>query len=270
MLNHKDAGQYYDEIGAFYELVWGENIHMGFWQSPDDAHSLAVAQNNLTDLFIEQTLEHGGTAVLDIGCGVGEPAIRLAERSACQLTGITISERQVRQALMRVEAKELNGRVRCSYMNALSLAFPSASFDVVWALESIFHMPDRQRVFQEIHRVLRPNGRLILTDFVARKQLAPTQQLFMSQLFQMQPLLEIGAYAQLLQQSGYVVEQFRDISVNIAPTIDAWKANIARQQTELTRVYNGSFVSMINAYAPQIEETYRQDMGYIFAVAQKA
>ena len=270
MLNHKDAGQYYDEIGAFYELVWGDNIHMGFWHDPDDVHSLAVAQNNLTDLFIEETLQHGGTAVLDIGCGVGEPAIRLAERSACQLTGITISERQVRQALTQVQARGLNGRVRCSYMNALSLAFPSASFDVVWALESIFHMPDRQRAFREIHRVLRPNGRLILTDFVARKQLTPAQQLFMSQLFQMQPLLELGAYTELLEQSGYVVEQFRDISANIAPTINEWKVNIACQQTELTRVYNASFVAMINAYVPQIEDTYRQDMGYIFAVAQKS
>ena len=150
------------------------------------------------------------------------------------------------------------------------LAFPSASFDVVWALESLFHMPNRRRALQEIHRVLRVNGRLILTDFVARKQLEPAQQLFMSQLFQMQPLLKSGAYAELLEQSGYVVEEFRDISANIAPTIDEWKVNIARQQTELTNVYNASFVAMINAYAPQIEETYRQDMGYIFAVARKA
>lgn len=269
MLNHADAGQYYDEIGAFYELVWGDNIHMGFWHDPDDDHSLAVAQDNLTDMFIEQTLQHGGTAVLDIGCGVGQPAIRLAEKSVCQLTGITISQRQVRQALTRVHEKGLNGRVRCAYMNAESLAFPSASFDVVWALESIFHMRDRERVFEEIYRALRVNGRLILTDFVAKRPLAPTQQLFMSQLFQMQPLLTAQAYAERLEQSGYVVEQFRDISANIAPTIEEWKAQIARQQSELTRIYNASFTSMIEAYTPQIEETYRQDMGYIFAVVRK-
>ena len=68
-------------------------------------------------------------------------------------------------------------------VNAMDMPFADETFDAVWALESLFHMPDRLQVLGEIARVLRPGGRLVLTDVTKRPTMGTYDMLLVRDAF---------------------------------------------------------------------------------------
>jgi len=164
-----------EEVGAFYDAAndliaqfQGGSMHYGYWNGPDDDSTFEQASDRLSDLLIDKLAPGPDDRVLDVGCGVGTPGVRLATRTGAELVGISISARDVELANAHAQAEGCADRARFEHANALEMPFEDNSFDHVLALESIVHMPDRVQVLKEIARVLRPGGSLALTDFVER------------------------------------------------------------------------------------------------------
>ncbi|MEU4252576.1 methyltransferase domain-containing protein [Amycolatopsis sp. NPDC026612] len=161
-----EIGQGYDAFADLLDQLWGENLHHGYWDDPSGGTTLEEATTKLTDKLAGMLSLRAGDQLLDIGCGNGEPAIRMATANDIMVTGISISEKQVERANDRAFKAELDDKVVFEYADAMDLPFPDESFDVVWALESLHHMPDRWHVIRQAARVLRPGGRLAIGDFL--------------------------------------------------------------------------------------------------------
>jgi SAM-dependent methyltransferase len=96
--------------------------------------------------------------VLDIGCGEGYGSAMLAEKAA-HVAGTDSSEEVVAHATAKYDLSSTE--FRC--MPAEKHAFPDASFDAVVCLELIEHVQDYAAVMKEMHRLLKPDGILILS-----------------------------------------------------------------------------------------------------------
>jgi ubiquinone/menaquinone biosynthesis C-methylase UbiE len=98
--------------------------------------------------------------VLDLGCGTGRLTIALAGR-ARSVSGLDMSPAMLAAARGKLAARGLTADLREGDM--VSLPFPDASFDAVVSMLTLMHVPrqDRQQVFAEAARVLRPGGRLL-------------------------------------------------------------------------------------------------------------
>jgi SAM-dependent methyltransferase len=104
-----------------------------------------------------------GMRILDVGCGGGQFALRLAERwPEIEIVGVDLSPQQVARARARLGTSD--ARVSFVQGNAIELPFADGEFDLVYSLGSIKHWPDRERGLSECSRVLKPEGRLWIME----------------------------------------------------------------------------------------------------------
>jgi SAM-dependent methyltransferase len=113
-----------------------------------------------------------GERVLDIGCGAGMDLLLAARRvgSSGHAIGIDMTEEMRDRARGSAAASGLNN-VEVRRADATSLPLPDASVDVVISNGVLNLVPEKERAFVEIHRVLRPGGRLQLGDIVLDAEL---------------------------------------------------------------------------------------------------
>lgn len=135
------------------DLAMFEEFHIGGREATQSMARLA----NLTK----------GDQVLDIGSGIGGPARTLAAEFGCRVTGLDLTDEFCRAARMLTERVGLGEMVEFVQGNALDLPFNDASFDVVWTQHTSMNIEDKEQLFSEIHRVLRPGGTFALHDIMA-------------------------------------------------------------------------------------------------------
>jgi|SRR5215208_1854736 len=104
--------------------------------------------------------------VLDVGSGLGGPARSLAREFGCQVTGIDLTNEYCRAAEMLTERVGLSTHVEFLQGDALDLPFAGATFDVVWTEHVAMNIPDKPRLYGEMHRVLKPGGTLAIYDIL--------------------------------------------------------------------------------------------------------
>ena len=160
----------YDEWtqDGILEFYWGEHIHLGHYGSPPRRKGFLRAKSD----FVHEMVKWGGldklpagTTVLDVGCGIGGSSRILAKDYGFQTTGITISPKQVQRA-QELTPPEVTAKFQVD--DALNLSFPDNSFDVVWSIEAGPHMPDKVKYAEEMMRVLKPGGILVVADWNQR------------------------------------------------------------------------------------------------------
>jgi MPBQ/MSBQ methyltransferase len=115
----------------------------------------------------------GAERVLDVGSGLGGPSRFLAWRYGCRVSGVDLTAEFVHIADMLTRLTGLTDKVDFRQANALDLPFEDASFDVMWSQNAAMNIADRDRLYGEMHRVLKPGGRLALQEVAAGPGGAP-------------------------------------------------------------------------------------------------
>ena len=137
--------------------------------TPDDLapYDQLHAERKEATLRLGRLAELGpGQQVLDLGSGLGGPARTIAAEFGCQVTGLDLTEAFSRVAEMLTARTGQHGQVTFRHGNALEMPFGEASFDVVWMHNSGMNIPDKEHLYAAVHRVLRPRGRLALSEIM--------------------------------------------------------------------------------------------------------
>ncbi len=105
--------------------------------------------------------------VLDIGCGIGGPARTLVSKFGCNVTGIDICNEFCRAADLINERLGYTDNIEIRQGDALDMPFNSNIFDIVFIQHVSMNIKNKERLFSEIYRLLRPKGRLAINTICA-------------------------------------------------------------------------------------------------------
>jgi 2-polyprenyl-3-methyl-5-hydroxy-6-metoxy-1,4-benzoquinol methylase len=134
--------------------AFGEDIGQNSWLTASEL-----------DQFQEWLRLGPDKRLLDVACGAGGPALRMAKRTGCSVTGVDVHEQAISAANALSAANGLANRTQFHVLSAeQKLPFADNSFDAITCIDAINHFRDRKRVVTEWQRLLKPGGRLLFTD----------------------------------------------------------------------------------------------------------
>ncbi|DBA96041.1 TPA: hypothetical protein ACH3X1_001542 [Trebouxia sp. C0004] len=235
----ENVGDEYDswtEDGVL-EYYWGEHIHLGYYTEEERQEGYKKKDFKQAKLdFVDQMLKWSGakspSRVLDVGCGIGGTTRILAKNFPDAKTqGITLSKSQVKRGTELAAEQGLNN---CSFqvMDALHMDFPDDTFDLVWACESGEHMPDKKLYIEEMTRVLKPGGTLVIACWCQREE-SPQTPFTGEEKDQLQFLYDEWAHPYFISnlEFGRLMEgtgklQAVEVEDWTQPTIDSWRHSI--------------------------------------------
>lgn len=228
-LTRDHVAEHYDDLDHWYRTLWGMHVHHGFWVSGGE--TVEEATRNLVHRLAMALEIDRGQSICDVGCGYGGTALELAGTYGAEVTGVTVSPAQFQVA----QAQRQTEPVRFLHMDFLENEFESESFDRVIAIESTEHFADKPRLFAEMHRILKPGGRLGVCAWLERTGSSPWERKRL-----LRPICDEGRmpgmgseedYRALISKSGLDVTSFSDISHHVART---WPLVVRRMLTRLT------------------------------------
>ena len=109
-----------------------------------------------------------GLRLLDVASGKGESAILLAKEFGCEVIGIDFGPQNVADATARAAAAGMSSLVTFREADAEHMDFPEAVFDRVICECAFCTFPDKNAAAREFSRVLRPDGRIGISDLTRR------------------------------------------------------------------------------------------------------
>lgn len=217
---HQKIIDYYRDTENAYKDSWDLNnslaIHYGY--GDEKVKSFPQSLLRMNEVMMETAAIKSTDKVLDAGCGVGGSSIFLASALRCEVTGISLSERQVEQAAVNAKQRGVEGLVDFKVMDFCATDFPDASFDVVWGCESICYANDKHQFIKEAYRLLKSGGRLVVADGFVTMSEYNDRLVIRKWLdgWQVKSLESPSRFKNLLNLEGFVNVEYRDISKYVA------------------------------------------------------
>lgn len=213
-------------VAAVRAETFGRDIGQNSWITADEY-----------DRFISWLGLAPGGHVLEVASGSGGPALYLADRSGCRVTGVDASENGVATATRAAADASRSERVsfRLADANA-SLPFADNTFDAVVCIDSMNHLADRPGVLREWRRVLRAGGRALFTDPVVIKGPVTNDELAVRSAVGLFLFVPDGLNERLIEESGLGLVRREDVTENAALVSGRWHAARQRRREALVRI----------------------------------
>jgi len=184
-----------------------ENLNLDDLQPVDEFH---IRGRTATMELIRLSGFTKDMHILDIGCGIGGSARRLAHVVGCRVTGVDLSQHYIATANALSGMVGMQDRVDFQASNALDLPFYDEAFDGIWSIQMNMNIHDKNAWLKEQYRVLKPGGRLVLYEVCGNRNTPPYFPVPWAQDASMSDLLMPEIFRERIIESGFNIEAWQD------------------------------------------------------------
>lgn len=246
------VAEHYEHDPDIFSMVLDRRLAYATGVFLDPNEDLEVAQERKYARIASKLAIRPGERVLDVGCGWGSNLLYLAEHTQGIFKGVTLSAQQRKVALARAAEWGVADRVSIDVCHVEDLQLAAESVDVILFSGSIVHMHNREAVHELVGKVLRPGGRMLISDCYFPAQVrgdrdsAATQYIFVEALGYCR-LLGLSEELALIERAGLDVLHVEDLTRHYAITLERWIDNVRRNRRKIEAIAPG-FSAVLQQY----------------------
>lgn len=249
----KNIHEHYDLGNQFYKLFLDETMTYSCAYFQGQGESLSEAQAAKYDRLCKKLKLEKRDHVLEIGCGWGGFAEHAASRYGCKITGVTISEEQLKFAKDRIRNAGLEEQVTLLFKDYRHI---EGQFDKIVSIEMLEAVGDAylEDYFDQCNRLLKPEGLLALQIITCPdsryNQLRKGTDWSQKHIFPGSLLLAQHRVAQAMENVGSLfLHSWEEFSHNYAQTLKSWHARFNASLPEVrAQGFDEAFIRKWNYY----------------------
>lgn len=235
---HAMVTHFYNLVTDFYEYGWGQSFHFAprkkgetFNESILRAEYYLAARSGMTDK----------SKVIDVGCGVGGPMRNIHHFTGADITGVTLSEYQVRVGNKYCAQKGIDDKCRLVQgdFQQLEKAFEPETYDIAFEIEATCHSPDRVQCFKGIHKALKKGGLFTGYEWVVLPERGFDKD--NKEHVRIKEGIEVGNGLPTLATGADVVKSLEDAGFEVVEAYDANRNVHSKDETPWYATLDGSY-----------------------------
>ena len=214
-----------DVLSAVRREAFREDIGQNSWITTDEY-----------DTFYNWLNLSPGDHVLEVASGSGGPALYLARKFHCQITGVDINEEGIHTANQQAREAGIS-QAKFQHANVdQRLPFEDGSFDAVMCMDSMNHFRDRLAYLREWHRVLKAGKRALFTDPVVMTGPVSNEELAARSNIGFFLFVPLEVTQNLIREAGFKLIRCEDATANIEKTSGRWHGSRQKHRKELIKI----------------------------------
>jgi len=203
--------------GDLWELVMGEQIHIGGFKSSMD--------------LAEKAGIGAGSSGVDLCCCNGAGMRFLTRfRGVAKMTGVDATPTVVERGRQRCKAAGMDGKIQFVLADVTSSGLPTACADFVWGEDAWCYVVDKPKLIAEAARIVKPGGTIAFTDWVEGKPMTDAEADRFLAFMKFPSMQDLTGYSDLLKAVGCEVKIAADTG-RFAPCIDLYLNMLDMQLT---------------------------------------
>jgi SAM-dependent methyltransferase len=228
------AGHYNANYGNFQTELYAQIRHEAFGEDIGQNSWLTADEQ---DRFLEWLDLSPAKILLDVACGAGGPALRIAATTGCSVVGIDVHNQAVTIASSLAAQRGLAERAEFRSIDATGpLPFSDASFDAITCIDAINHFFDRPCVIAEWARLLKPGGRMLFTDPITLTGPLTNAEVATRSSAGLYLFVPPGYDEHIISQSGLQLLACENVTANMARVAEARRTARASRSAFLREI----------------------------------
>ena len=263
--SRNNVAHHYDLDARLYSLFLDadQQYSCAYFETPDQ--SLDDAQLAKKRHLAAKLLVKPGQNILEIGCGWGGLSLYLAEYNRANVTGITLSQEQLKRAAERAHEKQLSGATEFRLQDYRDV---EGSFDRIVSVGMFEHVGvvHFHTFFRKSAQLLSDDGVMVLHSIGRSEGPNVTNPWIAKYIFPGGYIPALSEVLPAIERAGLLVTDIEILHLHYAETLRAWRERFLAHADDIKRIYDERFLRMWEFYLAASEITFREQGMMVFQI----
>ena len=251
-----NVSHHYDISDDLYDLFLDPKRQYSCAYFKNENDDLETAQNNKIQHIIKKLNIKKDQKVLDIGCGWGGLALEIARKTECEVTGITLSENQLKYATQKAKELNLDNQVKFKLIDYREL---NEKFDRIVSVGMFEHVGRKfyKKFFKQVERLLKDDGVSLIHTIGSVMPPRDPHPWITKYIFPGGYTPSLSEVTKPVEKAGLVVSDIEVLKLHYSYTLKNWKLNCLKNKEKIIKMFDEKFFRMWEFYLAGCEMAFK-------------